>query len=110
MSQINRSALLVRPRQPLVDWSNKIDPKFPTTLESARTDPTLYLIPTWAADDLEGTLEEFWEAIFEEELVGWYTDRACWPKRSLKVFREWFDVEICSTLVDLDGNPLEHEE
>jgi hypothetical protein len=110
MAEINRCALVVRPRKPLVDWSNKIDPEFPTTLASAREDPTLYLVPAWAAEDLDGALEELWEGIFEEELVGWYTDEALWPKRSLEVFRQWFDVEVCSTIVDLDDEePLELE-
>lgn len=40
-------------------------------------------------------------------MEGWYTTPELWPKvRSLKVFREWFDVEYHTVLIDTVEEPL----
>ena len=45
-------------------------------------------------------------------LVDWYTDESLWPKkRSLKMFREWFDIQYHSMVWDLAvREPLELED
>ena len=52
-----------------------------------------------------------YEALFENELEGWYTDESLWPKkRDLKLFREWFNVECHTVIEDTVGLPIEDDE
>ena len=54
-------------------------------------------------------LDRSWPALFEAMLEGWVTDEACWPKnRTPRMFQEWFEIQMCSVVQDLDsGTPLE---
>lgn len=39
------------------------------------------------------------------ELWAWHTDETYWPKkRNLALFREWFDIEIHSEVIDMDDD------
>jgi len=50
-------------------------------------------------------------AIFEHELAAWSTDESTCPKpRTLKLFREWFDVTFSAIVVDLGREQIEVEE
>ena len=45
---LNRSAIVVKPRQPFLDWLHAADPTSrDITLLEAAADPTIYLIPEW---------------------------------------------------------------
>jgi len=47
-----------------------------------------------------GVLDE----VFERKLVGWHTDERAWPpKRTLKMFKNWFSIEMHSVVEDLCG-------
>ncbi len=47
--------------------------------------------------------------MFEAMLEGWVRDEAFWPKdRTLGMFEEWFEIQMCSIVQDLDiDEPLE---
>jgi hypothetical protein len=48
--------------------------------------------------------------LFEAELEGWYTDPTLWPQDlTLQLFREWFDVECHSVLIDTVGGRIYDE-
>ena len=50
------------------------------------------------------------EEIFEEQLAGWYTGASTWPPdRSYRAFRQWFDYQYHSMLVDLCDEPLKRD-
>ena len=112
MELLNRSALVVKPKQPFLDWLHAADPtsRHLTLLDLVR-EPTLYLIPECETDDdVAAVLRELCEEIFEERLEGWYRDPSTWPPdRSLKVFCQWFDYQHHSMLVDLCDEPLIHD-
>jgi len=60
---------------------------------------------------LSDWVERNHEALFEEELFGWYTDSALWPpERSLKLLREWCSFEFHSVVVDTGTSPLEEDD
>ncbi len=105
MEIINRSAIILRPKQPYLDWT-KLDDETgvaDSVYESMREDPAVYLVPGWEDDD-EGrqVLKEFWPALFEAMLEGWLLDDSMWPKnRTFQMFREWFEVETHAMLADL---------
>ena len=74
MNAINRSALVVKPAQPFLDWLHRVDPTSThLTLDDLRLEPIIYLLPEWETDDeaLEH-LAEVSSEIFKEQLNGWY--------------------------------------
>jgi hypothetical protein len=112
MQMINRAVVIVRPKQPLLDWVNATDPpEEPFTLDQIRGEGTALLVPE--VDDeraLERVLRRKFPRIFEQELEGWCNDEDTWPvDRSYKVFREWFDVEFHSMVFDLADDRIAPE-
>lgn len=106
---LNRSALVVKPRQPFLEWLHAADPKsHRLTLVDLSREPTIYLIPECDTPaDVEDVLQDLCEEIFCEQLAGWYTDTETWPEDlGFQVFCQWFDYQHHSMLVDLCDEPL----
>ena len=98
---INRGAVIVRPKQPYIDWADQLDDS--DVLPSTEGEKTVYLLPEYD-DDLEALeiLSQCYDIIFETELDGWHTDEAAWPEqRTFAMFREWFAFEFHSVVDDL---------
>ena len=112
MYEVNRSVAILKPRQPFLDWLQRLPGHLDGKLELAQMqrDCNALLIP--AADDYE-TAEDFvrhhYRALFSAELADWCDDYAFWPELSPQLFLEWFDVEIHSVLTDLVDAELERE-
>lgn len=82
MSTLNRSAIVVKPKQPFLDWLHAADPtSLELTLLNPVREPTIYLIPEYdTKEDVAEVLRELCQEIFEEQLAGWYTDTSNWPR------------------------------
>ena len=118
---INRAALVVKFKKPFIDWliytSKEHDGDDQMRPEEIETDgfdsKRVYLIPAFEENKkYDRYLRKHAKEIFEDELMGWYTEPAWWPHdRSFKVFKEWYDYEIHTMVLDtvLD-EPLEIEE
>ena len=109
MSEINRSLIILRPKQPFLDWARSLDDESKDlTLESLNEDSTVYLIPEiWQDSDQEEFLKTCYDILFEEQLEGWWRDETRWPQqRNLKVFLDWFEVEFHSLVFDLCDEPI----
>ena len=106
MVTLNRSAIVVKPKQPILDWLHATDPtSLELTLLNLTREPTIYLIPECDTDeDVAEVLRELCEDIFEEQLAGWYINLAARP--SFDVFCRWFDYQHHSMLIDLCDEPL----
>ena len=76
--------------------------------EAFEKDRTAFLIPEFDTQaESKKYLTEIWQDIFEYELDGWCTEEAWWPKdRTFKMFKEWFDVEVHSVVIDLDNSSI----
>ena len=98
---INRNAIVVKPRQVFFDWINSIYPDDPV---KDVDEGTVYLIREKESNiAIEKWLKTKFDNIFQNELNNWHTDEKDWPrKRTYKQFREWFDVEIHSMILDLE--------
>lgn len=114
---INRSAIILKYKEKAVRWIHDADPgpeKIEISVEAVNRDNTLYLISTEVGEEpelLERWLKVNFKALFERELVGWYTDPDLWPKRKTrKLFNEWFDVQLCSVIEDTVGTPIYEDE
>jgi hypothetical protein len=106
---LNRAVLILRYKQPFVDWINAADPDstHAITLSDSNQDSTAYLIEVEDEEQLEEWLELNGELLFEQELEGWYADESLWPPdRSLALFREWCTFELCTMVVDTGESPL----
>jgi len=109
MVTLNRSAIVVTPKQPFLDWLHTADPtSLELTLRELVQEPTVYLVPECDTnEDVAQVLRELCEKIFVEQLAGWYADRSTWPPdRSFDVFCRWFDYRHHSMLIDLCDEPL----
>ncbi len=112
MDVINRAVAIIKPRQPYLDWAINL-PDAPTdlTLDDLRRDCTAILLPE--ADELaeaEVFIARIYTAIFEMELEAWSRDRRVWPAtRTYHTFREWFDLEVHSTVLDAASGRITHE-
>ena len=111
---INRSAVLLKYKEPFVRWINDADPYdhgSPMTLEDANEDRNVYLVTEEDAENFEEWISLNYKALFENELNDWYTDESLWPKkRTKKIFHEWFSVECHSTIIDTVDIPIEDDE
>ncbi len=98
---INRAVLIVRPKQPFLDWAAGLDDS--GLLPDVEGERTIYLIPDFDTDDDAQTIiEEVYAEVFDSELYGWHIDESAWPtNRDLKTFREWFAIELHSVVEDL---------
>jgi hypothetical protein len=110
---INRSAIVVSPAQPFLDWLHRVDPTSAhLTLDDLRREPTIYLLPEYESQ--EQARERLWEVaseIFQEELNGWNRVPSVWPtERDLTAFLRWFECSFHSMIIDLCDEPLGHEE
>ena len=106
---INRTLVMLVPRQPFLNWLNDADPtEEPLTAEELRDDCNVFLIPQFndAVDSMKW-IEKRWGMLFEHMLLEWVVDETMWPEnRTLEMFREWFDIETHTMVWDLAGESL----
>lgn len=100
-------------KDPAIRWINEADPYCDDpgiTIDSVNNERTVYLISDNDAQSPEIVarwLKRNFKALFESELEGWYTDPSLWPKKqTLKLFREWFEVECHTVLIDTLGGAI----
>jgi len=102
---INRSAIIVKPRQLFFDWLNKLYPNEPIF---STDENNIYLIKE--TDDngkIEKWVKKNFDKLFINELNDRHTDMTDWPmNRTYKMFKEWFDYEITSMIYDLEEFPV----
>ena len=103
MYEVNRSVIVVRAREPFLEWLNSLPEPANITLEELNEDSTAYLLPEYE-DDSEKVkvLKKYFPMIFQEQLNDWWVDPKGWPtNRNLKMFKEWFDFEFHCMVFDL---------
>ena len=105
---LNRSLLIVRFKQPFLDWAVSLDD---SGLVPELGDETAYLVPEFDDEkEAERILKRVYEEVFERELTSWDTQESRWPKpRTLALFREWFDIQLHSMVEDLGDDALEDD-
>jgi len=106
---LNRTIVLLVPRLPFLEWLNHADPtEQALTLAELCDDNEAFLIPQ-LNDDQESIewVEKRWSMLFEHMLEEWVVDETLWPqRRTLELFREWFDIEMHTLAWDLADEPL----
>jgi hypothetical protein len=109
---LNRSALIVRPREPYVRWATSRDAGSARFAERIASHVSVYLLDENPRGDAETPpLRHYFKAIFERELAAWDRGEDGWPEnRDLAMFHEWFEVTGQSMVLDLGRGRIEAEE
>ncbi|RNL92268.1 hypothetical protein ED312_03655 [Sinomicrobium pectinilyticum] len=104
-SYIDRYAVVLKPKQPFLDWVNSfITGERVEKIEEAN----IYLVDE-DIEDLEKWLKKKYDKLFTMELDEWFSSK-CWPqKRTYKMFRQWFQVDISTMIYDLEKRPITKE-
>ena len=113
MQSINRTAVVIKPKQPFVDWINSIPGDSSNyTLEQLSEENTTFLVPE--SNNIENSknyIRNNYRVIFEFELWGWMKKEGVWPKnRNWEMFNKWFDIEINSEVFDLVDEEIEKDD
>jgi len=102
MNEIPRSLIILKPKQPFVDWLNDWGEEGKMALEETCCDLDAILIPECDSEEETMTFVRVnARKLFEHVLDDWCIDRSLWPKDlNYDNLREWFDVEIHSSVFD----------
>lgn len=98
MKIIDRGFITVRPKQAFVDWANQQDDEFQIDLNA---EPSVYLVEENFFEE-DPLIEKNYKAIFECELAAVSDNESGFPEIKMGVFKEWFSVEVGSTVIDLE--------
>jgi len=115
MRVVNRTAISLIGEAPYIEWSQANDAdsnRGQLTVQHAQPYGTVILLPEFGLEeDIQEWVEENSSWLFELQLESWTDDESLWPaERDLKMFREWFRVEIHSVVVDAGDDDIEGEE
>lgn len=102
-----RSALVIRPKKPLIDWVNSHEPGM--LEEDVVLEGEVYLLPDFeTVEEMEKWLKKFYDVIFTEQLFNWYMDEDMWVQnRTFKMFGEWFHYSFHTMIWDTVDGPVE---
>lgn len=109
---VDRSSVLIQPKQPFLNWLLSVENDDLTlTLEQIRTDCNNFLIPQFdAPEEAISYIDDIYLSIFKAELSSWYEDPELWPAdMSLQAFWEMFDVSIQSMVIDTVEDELNNK-
>jgi len=109
---LNRCVVTVRVKEPFMQWLKSLPDPTDVSKGAVNKDNTAYLLPDLDYGvEQEDLLGRFYDLIFEEQLNGWWTEKKDWPiKRDLETFKNWFNVEFHSVVLDLVDAPLQDDE
>jgi hypothetical protein len=102
MKIVNRGFITVRPKQAFVDWANEQDAEFQIDLNA---EPSVYLIEE-NFFDIDPIIESKFKLIFECELSAVSDNEENFPAIKMGVFKDWFSLEVGSTVIDLESEDL----
>jgi hypothetical protein len=111
MLALNRSAIVVRPKSPFLDWLHAADPTSVTlALPDLAREATIYLIPECGdADEERAALQTVFPAIFEDRLNAGVGIERCGRRHGRSEPLPAGDCQFHSTLPDLSDEPLIEE-
>lgn len=115
MQLINRTAVTIVGAKPYLDWTLQHEAdanRGLLTVSRAKTFGSAFLLPEFELEiEVQEWVEDNADWLFEFQLSAWTEDESTWPvPRDLKMFREWFRVDIHSLVVDVPDSDIEGEE
>ncbi|WP_194767306.1 hypothetical protein [Tamlana sp. I1] len=105
---INRSAIIIKPKQPFLDWFSDLNPE--DDFEDELKQTNIYLIDE-DTEDVEKFLRKKFDKFFKMELEEWHDNKKEWPqKRNYKMFNLWFQVDVSEMIYDIEKRPVKKSE
>jgi len=107
------NVVIVKPSEPFLYWLQSLPNQLKDlALEDLPGDSFCLLIPeSDSQQEATALISKRYKKIFESELMAWHIVKRDWPKkRTLAIFREWFDLEFHSKVIDLVEMPIEKED
>jgi len=106
MAVLNRCAIAVAPRQPMLDWTRPYWTR--EDMEGLNDDHSLYLITTYDnGEEAMDRLRHTYDMIFTAELELWCSDQSLWPDpRPFELFQQWFSLRFYPLVEDLGQEEL----
>ncbi len=104
MPLIDRTALVLVPKQPYLTWVKTLPgADLSLTLEQLRAAPVVFLLPVAERpEEIYGWLQGGCELLFIHMLAAFTQDEIRLPQdRSFQVFSEWFDFSLAPMVNDL---------
>jgi hypothetical protein len=104
---LKRSAMVIIPRQPFIDWLRSHDPHM--QVYDGMLEGEVYLLPDYETKKaIEKWLKRNFDTLFTEQLNNWYLDEDMWPQsRSYKMFGEWFSYSLYTMIFDTQKGFIE---
>lgn len=100
---INRSALVLKPKPPFLDWLKSLGIEFE---DSDVQESKIYLLDE-SIGDLNKWLQKKFDIFFKMELADWHPVKKEWPmKRTYKMFGEWFFISLSTAVYDMVREPV----
>lgn len=101
---INRSAIVLKPQQPFLDWYYKL---YPEDMGMDYIKETNIYLVSEEIDDLEQWLKKKFDRFFKLQLEDYHYNKKQWPqRRTYKMFAEWFQVDIAPDIYDTEKRPV----
>ncbi|MGE5496425.1 MAG: hypothetical protein ACM3Q2_00005 [Syntrophothermus sp.] len=112
MYSVDRHLLIIRPREPFLDWLKNIAPENQAlTLSHLSHDNTAFMIPKHDMPEEDHRyIRSIFPDLFDMVLEEWVLDTDLWPAdRTYEKFRDWFDLDIHSVLLDTSETEIQKE-
>jgi hypothetical protein len=105
---LNRDILVVRPKEPYVEWAHSVYDGGAVTPDITRDWVNAFLLPELdSEEEARDWLRENCDVIFELMLRDWVIVPEMWPEdRGWEAFQRWFSYERIETAWDLVDEPL----
>ncbi len=117
MKLLNRSALMLLPLAPYLEWINGLPAEVselqqPLPAGALDTEARVYLVAELAADagqedPLPRLLADYWLALLENELGAWDELALYWPEPLTQaLLQQWFEIKPLALAFDAANEPL----
>lgn len=107
MIEIDRMALVFKPKEAFIDWLKEIHKEEFSKEESLSemtmvTEPTVVLIPVIEDDEMfEEYIKTNYPGWLNYEFSSWCENEDEWPEqRDLEAFQNYFDIHVHSIVID----------
>ncbi|MCB0705132.1 MAG: hypothetical protein KDC34_07470 [Saprospiraceae bacterium] len=113
-ASINRFALIIRAKKPLIAWVNEVFPDDPVDFDALQGHDHLevFLIPEFPdLEEAQEWLETNYLSFLEYILETWCADSDIWPEiRNWTLFEKLLDYSIESLVIDTVDDEYDEEE
>ena len=111
---VRRSAIVVVPLVPFLNWINKVDSFETLSLSDVQNDSNVYLIPDSdqpiTTEELDKEIEKYiknhFEGIFYNQLSEWHLDEKTFPEITYENFNRWLKVSTHTVIYDMVKKPI----